>query len=69
MSQRQTCPRASEETEPEVASIPVERISREIEKLTAQMFKATSDLEFGKAAELRDLIRAREQKQIKYGSP
>jgi len=58
-----------EEAEPEVASIPVERISREIEKLTAQMFEAARDLEFEKAAELRDLIRALEQKQIKYGSP
>ncbi len=58
-----------EDTEPEIASIPVERISREIEKLTAQMFEAARDLEFEKAAELRDLIRALEQKQIKYGSP
>ena len=58
-----------EEAKPEVASIPVERISREIEKLTAQMFEAARDLEFEKAAELRDLIRALEQKQIKYGSP
>ncbi len=58
-----------EEAEPEIASIPVERISREIEKLTAQMFAAARDLEFEKAAELRDLIRALEQKQIKYGSP
>jgi len=47
----------------------VERISREIEKLTAQMFEAARDLEFEKAAELRDLIRALEQRQIKYGSP
>ena len=58
-----------EEAESEVASIPVERISREIDKLTAQMFEAARDLEFEKAAELRDLIRALEQKQIKYGSP
>jgi len=35
----------------------------------AQMFEAARDLEFEKAAELRDLIRALEQKQIKYGSP
>ena len=56
-------------SESEVASIPVERISREIDKLTAQMFEAARDLEFEKAAELRDLIRALEQKQIKYGSP
>ncbi|MGO9120145.1 MAG: excinuclease ABC subunit UvrB [Desulfomonilaceae bacterium] len=58
-----------EEAESEIASIPVERISREINKLTAQMFEAARDLEFEKAAELRDLIRALEQKQIKYGSP
>lgn len=58
-----------EEDESELASIPVERISREIQKLTAQMFEAARDLEFEKAAELRDLIRALEQKQIKYGSP
>ena len=58
-----------EEAESEVASIPVERISREIDKLTAQMFEAARDLEFEKAAELRDLIRALEQRQIKYGSP
>jgi excinuclease ABC subunit B len=58
-----------EEAESEVASIPVERISREIDKLTAQMFEAARDLEFEKAAEIRDLIRALEQKQIKYGSP
>ncbi len=58
-----------EEAESEIASIPVERISREIDKLTAQMFEAARDLEFEKAAELRDLIRALEQKQIKYGSP
>ena len=58
-----------EEAESEVASIPVERISREIDKLTAQMFEAARDLEFEKAAELRDLIRALEQKQISNGSP
>ncbi len=58
-----------EEAESEVASIPVERISREIDKLTAQMFEAARDLEFEKAAELRDLIRALEQKQINDGSP
>ena len=58
-----------EEAESEIASIPVERISREIDKLTAQMFEAARDLEFEKAAELRDLIRALERKQIKDGSP
>ncbi|HTY22979.1 MAG TPA: excinuclease ABC subunit UvrB [Desulfomonilaceae bacterium] len=58
-----------EEEEPELSAIPVERISREIEKLTAQMFEAARDLEFEKAAELRDRIRALEQRQIKYGSP
>jgi len=58
-----------EEEEPELSAIPVERISREIEKLTAQMFEAARDLEFEKAAELRDRIRALEQRQIRYGSP
>ena len=56
-----------EEAESEIASIPVERISREIDKLTAQMFEAARDLEFEKAAELRDLIRALERKQISTG--
>ena len=58
-----------EEEEPELSAIPVERISREIEKLTAQRFEAARDLEFEKAAELRDRIRALEQRQIRYGSP
>jgi excinuclease ABC subunit B len=49
--------------------VPPDQIPRLIKKLTDQMFAAAKDLEFEKAAELRDQIRRLEQVQLTYGVP
>jgi excinuclease ABC subunit B len=55
-----------EEVWPEVAP---EDIVTVIENLTKQMFAAARDLEFEKAAALRDRIRELENNQIRLGLP
>lgn len=58
------------EKEPDLPEdVPADQIPRLIKKLTDQMFAAAKDLEFEKAAELRDQIRRLEQVQITYGVP
>ncbi len=49
--------------------VPPDQIPRLIKKLTDQMFAAAKDLEFEKAAEIRDQIRRLEQVQLTYGVP
>jgi excinuclease ABC subunit B len=49
--------------------VPPDQIPRLIKKLTDQMIAAAKDLEFEKAAELRDQIRRLEQVQLTYGVP
>lgn len=46
-----------------------EVLPQTIERLTKQMFEAARDLEFEKAAELRDRIRQLEARQIRLGLP
>jgi excinuclease ABC subunit B len=43
-----------------------ELLPRAIEKLRKQMFEAARDLEFEKAADLRDRVRALEKQQLRY---
>lgn len=50
----------------EVPETPLEEIPKLIEELTKQMFEAARDLEFEKAAELRDRIRELEDRRIRY---
>ncbi len=56
------------ETEPskKLPKIPVDKIPAMIEKMTKQMFSFARDLEFEKAAELRDQIKELEKVRIKY---
>ena len=54
------------ETEREGDEVPLEEIPKLIEQLTQQMFAAARDLEFEKAAEIRDRIRELERVQIRY---
>ncbi|MFH1115128.1 MAG: excinuclease ABC subunit UvrB [Pseudomonadota bacterium] len=56
------------ETQPATltADVPPEDIPKLIEKLTKQMFEAARDLEFEKAAELRDRIRELEGARLRY---
>ena len=49
--------------------VPDDDLARVIETLTTQMFEAARDLEFEKAAALRDRIRELEAKQIRLGLP
>lgn len=49
--------------------VPDDDLARVIETLTTQMFEAARDLEFEKAAALRDRIRVLEAKQIRLGLP
>jgi len=55
-----------DEPEHEVG-IPTEEIPKVIKELTDEMFEAARDLEFEKAAGLRDRIRELEKRQISYG--
>ena len=50
----------------EVPETPLEEIPKLIEELTKQMFEAARDLEFEKAAQLRDRIRELEDRRIRY---
>jgi len=52
-------PAEEEEVAPEL-------LPRVIEKLRKQMFEAARDLEFEKAADLRDRVRALEKQQLRY---
>jgi excinuclease ABC subunit B len=57
------------ETEDEHVSpdVPLDKIPKVVEDLTKQMFEAARDLEFEKAAALRDQIRELESAQVRYG--
>ena len=46
--------------------VPLDAVPKLIEKLTKEMFAAARDLEFEKAAKIRDRIRDLESKQIRY---
>jgi excinuclease ABC subunit B len=52
--------------EPELLGVPLDKIHEVIQDLTRQMFEAARDLEFEKAAELRDRIRALEHQHLRY---
>jgi excinuclease ABC subunit B len=56
--------------EPEAGSrqedVPIDAIPRLINKLSKEMFAAARDLEFERAAELRDRIRDLESKHLRY---
>jgi excinuclease ABC subunit B len=54
------------EEQPEESAPPLEEIPKLVEQLTKQMFEAARDLEFEKAAELRDRIRELESRQMRY---
>ncbi len=54
------------QSEREGVEVPLEEIPKAIDLLTQQMFAAARDLEFEKAAELRDRIRELEKVQIRY---
>jgi excinuclease ABC subunit B len=47
--------------------VPIDKIPKLMEKLTREMFKAAGDLEFEKAAQLRDQIKSLEKYALKYG--
>ncbi|MEJ2715565.1 MAG: excinuclease ABC subunit UvrB [Deltaproteobacteria bacterium] len=55
------------EMEDDLAEIAHEDIPKVIRTLTKEMFEAAADLEFEKAAELRDRIKRLEERQISYG--
>jgi excinuclease ABC subunit B len=55
------------EHEDELPDVPLDMIPKLIEKLTKEMFKAAGDLEFEKAAEIRDRIKELEGAQVRYG--
>ncbi|MBI5569485.1 MAG: excinuclease ABC subunit UvrB [Desulfomonile tiedjei] len=55
------------EADEDLENIAPEHIKKVIEQLTRQMFDAARDLEFEKAAQLRDRIRALEEKHVRCG--
>ena len=57
------------EREDEFPDIPLDEIPKVIENLTREMFEAARDLEFEKAADLRDRIRKLENLRVRYGEP
>ncbi len=57
------------EREDEFPDIPLDQIPKVIEDLTREMFEAARDLEFEKAADLRDRIRKLENLRVRYGEP
>lgn len=57
------------EREDEFPDIPLDQIPKVIEDLTREMFEAARDLEFEKAADLRDRIRKLENVCVRYGEP
>jgi excinuclease ABC subunit B len=56
------------EKKPDVPDVAPDEIPGLIKQLTDRMFAAARDLEFEKAAELRDQIRALEQHQLTFGA-
>ena len=57
------------EREDEFPDIPLDQVPKVIEDLTREMFEAACDLEFEKAADLRDRIRKLENLRVRYGEP
>ncbi len=57
------------EREDEFPEIPMDEVPKMIEDLTREMFEAARDLEFEKAADLRDRIRQLENVRVRYGEP
>ncbi|MGO9567696.1 MAG: excinuclease ABC subunit UvrB [Desulfomonilaceae bacterium] len=57
------------EREDEFPDIPLDQIPKLIDDLTREMFEAARDLEFEKAADLRDRIRKLENVCVRYGEP
>jgi excinuclease ABC subunit B len=57
------------EREDEFPDIPLDQVPKVIEDLTREMFEAARDLEFEKAADLRDRIRKLENLRVRYGEP
>jgi excinuclease ABC subunit B len=55
------------EQKPEGLDVPVHRIPKVIEELTKKMYAAARDLEFEKAAEIRDRIKELEKIRIRFG--
>lgn len=58
-----------EREEEELPEVPLDKVKKHIQDLTKQMFEAARDLEFEKAAQLRDRIRALEEKHLRYAQP
>jgi excinuclease ABC subunit B len=57
------------EREDEIPDVPLDQVPKFIDKLTREMFEAARDLEFEKAADLRDRIRKLENVRVRYGEP
>jgi excinuclease ABC subunit B len=57
------------EREDEFPDIPLDQIPKVVEDLTREMFEAARDLEFEKAADLRDRIRKLDNVRVRYGEP
>ena len=57
------------EREDEFPDIPLDQVPKVIEDLSREMFEAARDLEFEKAADLRDRIRKLENLRVRYGEP
>jgi excinuclease ABC subunit B len=55
------------EEDPLLMEIEPEELSAKIESLTQEMFEAARDLEFEKAAELRDRVKELERRRITFG--
>jgi excinuclease ABC subunit B len=55
-----------EEAEDRLADVHPSEMPKLIEQLTREMFEAARDLEFEKAAQLRDRIRDIEKKHLRY---
>ena len=58
-----------EKEEEDLPEVPLEKVKKHIQDLTKKMFEAARDLEFEKAAHLRDRIRALEEKHLRYAQP
>ena len=58
-----------EKEEEDLPDVPMDKIKKYIQDLTKQMFEAARDLEFEKAAQLRDRVRALEEKHLRYAQP
>ncbi len=57
-----------EKEEEDLPDVPMDKIKKYIQDLTKQMFEAARDLEFEKAAQLRDRVRALEEKHLRVRS-